>query len=58
MCALTLARFSDQVDAIAKKHNVEGANVLISWQVARGCNPLPKSVTPSRIENNLKREYQ
>jgi glycerol 2-dehydrogenase (NADP+) len=42
------------VDKIAKKHNVQGANVLISWQVARGCNPLPKSVTPARIENNLK----
>lgn len=42
------------VDNIAKKHGVQGANVLISWQVARGCNPLPKSVTPSRIENNLK----
>ncbi|PWZ03843.1 hypothetical protein BCV70DRAFT_153874 [Testicularia cyperi] len=42
------------VDKIAKKHGVQGANVLISWQVARGCNPLPKSVTPSRIENNIK----
>ena len=42
------------VDNIAKKHGVQGANVLISWQVARGCNPLPKSVTSSRIENNLK----
>lgn len=42
------------IDDIAKKHGVEGANVLISWQVARGCNPLPKSVTPKRIANNLK----
>ncbi|ETS61983.1 hypothetical protein PaG_03534 [Moesziomyces aphidis] len=42
------------VDEIAKKHGVQGANVLISWQVARGCNPLPKSVTPARIENNIK----
>lgn len=43
-----------EIDELAKKHNVEGANILISWQVARGCNPLPKSVTPSRITNNAK----
>ncbi|PWN45750.1 putative GCY1-galactose-induced protein of aldo/keto reductase family [Ceraceosorus guamensis] len=42
------------VDALAKKHNVQGANILISWQVGRGANPLPKSVTPARIANNLK----
>jgi glycerol 2-dehydrogenase (NADP+) len=42
------------INDIAAKHNVQGANVLISWQVARGCNPLPKSVTPARIENNIK----
>lgn len=42
----------DVVDKLAKKHNVQGANVIISWLVARGCNPLPKSVTASRIENN------
>lgn len=45
-----------EIDTLAKKHGVEGANILISWQVARGCNPLPKSVTPSRIANNHKRE--
>lgn len=45
-----------EIDTLAKKHNVEGANILISWQVARGCNPLPKSVTPSRIANNIKSE--
>jgi glycerol 2-dehydrogenase (NADP+) len=33
---------------------VEGANILISWQVGRGANPLPKSVTASRIKNNAK----
>ncbi|PWN30694.1 putative aldehyde reductase i [Jaminaea rosea] len=43
-----------EIDTLAKKHGVEGANILISWQVARGCNPLPKSVTASRIANNAK----
>ncbi|UZJ52200.1 hypothetical protein CBS101457_001520 [Exobasidium rhododendri] len=42
------------VDKLAKKHGVEGANILISWQVGRGANPLPKSVTPSRIASNGK----
>ncbi|KDN48498.1 putative GCY1-galactose-induced protein of aldo/keto reductase family [Tilletiaria anomala UBC 951] len=42
------------VEKIAKAHGVEGANVLISWAVQRGSNPLPKSVTPKRIVNNLK----
>lgn len=42
------------IDRLAKKHNVEGANILISWQVGRGANPLPKSVTASRIKNNAK----
>jgi glycerol 2-dehydrogenase (NADP+) len=42
------------IEKLAKKHNVEGANILISWQVGRGANPVPKSVTPSRIENNGK----
>lgn len=42
------------IDKLAKKHGVEGANILISWQVGRGANPLPKSVTESRIKNNAK----
>ena len=47
-----------QIEKLAKKHNCEGANILISWQVARGANVLPKSVTASRIANNLKREWR
>lgn len=49
-------RDNEVIDKIAKKHGVDGANILLSWSVKRGCNPLPKSVTPSRIENNQKRE--
>ncbi|WVO12668.1 hypothetical protein L204_100273 [Cryptococcus depauperatus] len=40
--------------AIAKKHNVSSAAILISYQINRGVVVLPKSVTPSRIESNLK----
>jgi glycerol 2-dehydrogenase (NADP+) len=40
--------------AIAAKHSVEPATVLISYQVNRGVVVLPKSVTPKRIESNLK----
>ncbi|GAB5590449.1 hypothetical protein Unana1_05349 [Umbelopsis nana] len=39
---------------LAKKYNVEPAQVLISWAVKRGTSVLPKSVTASRIINNFK----
>lgn len=42
------------IEKLAKKYDVQGANILISWAVARGTNPLPKSVTPARIINNIK----
>ncbi|RSH79018.1 uncharacterized protein EHS24_001946 [Apiotrichum porosum] len=38
---------------IAEKYNAQGSNVLISWLIKRGIQPLPKSVTPARIEQNL-----
>ncbi|GAA5868949.1 hypothetical protein JCM16303_000314 [Sporobolomyces ruberrimus] len=41
------------VKEIAKAHNTQPANVLISWQVARGIVCLPKSVTPERIRSNF-----
>lgn len=44
----------EEVKTIADKHNVSAATVLISYQVNRGCIVLPKSVTPARIEQNLK----
>ncbi|KAJ5963057.1 hypothetical protein N7481_013362 [Penicillium waksmanii] len=43
-----------EVAAIAKKYDVSPATILISYQVNRGCIVLPKSVTLSRIDANLK----
>ncbi|EMC94925.1 hypothetical protein BAUCODRAFT_518265 [Baudoinia panamericana UAMH 10762] len=42
------------VQEVAKKHNVGPGTVLISYQVNKGHVVLPKSVTSSRIEENLK----
>ncbi|WVQ63451.1 uncharacterized protein L199_001604 [Kwoniella botswanensis] len=42
------------VVALAEKYGISPANVLISLQVSEGCSVLPKSVTPKRIEENLK----
>ncbi|WWC92584.1 uncharacterized protein L201_007543 [Kwoniella dendrophila CBS 6074] len=42
------------VQALAKKYSISPANVLISLQLSEGCSVLPKSVAPSRIEENLK----
>ncbi|OCF36045.1 alcohol dehydrogenase (NADP+) [Kwoniella heveanensis BCC8398] len=50
----TNLRDNATVKKIADKHDVQTANILLSWLVARGINPLPKSVTPERIANNLK----
>ena len=44
----------ETLKAIAAKHGVSVATVLISYQVNRGVVVLPKSVTPSRIDDNKK----
>lgn len=41
------------VQAIAKKHNADPGQVVLSWNVKRGVVVLPKSATPSRIKSNL-----
>lgn len=46
---------SDEVlTQIAEKHNVLPATVAISWAIWRGTVVLPKSVTPLRVQSNLK----
>lgn len=42
------------VQKVAKKHGVGAGTILVSYHVALGHAVLPKSVTPSRIEQNLK----
>lgn len=42
------------MEAIAVKHGVSPATILISYQVNRGVVVLPKSVSPHRITSNLK----
>ncbi|GAA5892679.1 hypothetical protein JCM6882_000554 [Rhodosporidiobolus microsporus] len=42
-----------EIGAIAAKHNVSPATVLISFQPARGTVVIPKSVSKARIESNL-----
>ncbi|KAI5842801.1 NADP-dependent oxidoreductase domain-containing protein [Tricharina praecox] len=44
----------ETVKKVAEKHGISVGNVLINWLVARGIVAIPKSVTPSRIEENAK----
>ncbi|MFA5542246.1 MAG: aldo/keto reductase [Bacilli bacterium] len=44
---------SDRFDDMAKKYNKTVAQLLIRWSLQMGFSPLPKSVTPSRIEENF-----
>ena len=46
--------FADkQIVAIADKHNITPAQVLISWAINRDTVVIPKTVTPSRMLDNL-----
>jgi len=44
----------ETVGEIAKAHNVAPAQVLLRYNIQRGFVVIPKSVTPSRIEENIK----
>lgn len=41
------------IAAIAQRHEVTPAQVLISWAIHRGTAVIPKSVNPERIQQNL-----
>ncbi|MCR5767667.1 MAG: aldo/keto reductase [Lachnospiraceae bacterium] len=43
-----------EMQKLAEKYGRSIAQVCIRWSLQRGYLPLPKSVTPSRIEENLK----
>ena len=43
-----------EMKEIAAKYGKSVAQVCVRWSLQRGYLPLPKSVTPSRIEENLK----
>lgn len=42
----------DVLKKIAKKHDKTWAQVLVRWSLQKGYVPLPKSVTPDRIDQN------
>ncbi len=41
------------ISSIAERHNVNPAQVLISWAIHRGTSLIPKSVNPKRLKQNL-----
>ncbi len=43
-----------EMQRLAKKYDRSVAQVCIRWSLQRGYLPLPKSVTPSRIQENLR----
>jgi diketogulonate reductase-like aldo/keto reductase len=48
------AAFGDpELQAVAEKHKVSAAQVMIRWAIQRGYTPLPKSTKPERIKENL-----
>ncbi|MDD3106772.1 MAG: aldo/keto reductase [Bacilli bacterium] len=44
---------TDRFDLIAQKYNKTVAQICIRWSYQMGFLPLPKSITPARIEENL-----
>lgn len=44
----------DIINEIAKRHNADSGNVVISWGVQRGLVTLPKSSNPDRVISNLR----
>lgn len=55
-CPLVRAQRADEetLKHLGEKHGKTWAQVLLRWSLQKGFVPLPKSVTPSRIEDNAK----
>ncbi|KIW19092.1 hypothetical protein PV08_03384 [Exophiala spinifera] len=53
-CPIVRGERADEpvLQALSKKHRKTWAQVLIRWSLQKGYVPLPKSVTPTRIEQN------
>ena len=45
---------NEKLVAIAAKYNKEPANIALRWGLQSGTSVIPKSVTPSRIESNMR----
>lgn len=43
----------DEIQALSRKYNKTPAQVMLRWCLQKGVVPIPKSVTPSRIEENI-----
>lgn len=44
---------NDKVKEIAAKHNKSAAQVILRWDIQHGIITIPKSMTPSRIQENI-----
>jgi alcohol dehydrogenase (NADP+) len=44
---------NDVIAAIAKAHGATPAQVLLAWHIARGISVIPKSISPTRLKENL-----
>ena len=41
------------IEAIARKHAITPAQVILAWAICRGTSVIPKSVTPARLAENF-----
>ncbi|KZT08439.1 Aldo/keto reductase [Laetiporus sulphureus 93-53] len=54
-CPILRGKLDDPtIGEVASKHNRDPAQVLLRWSLQKGFVPLPKSVTPSRIQSNIR----